>query len=53
MDLSLEWRVTGSLSLVASAETLFNLDVPTAVTGDGVRGFRPPRQFRIGLLLGR
>ena len=53
VDLGLQWRLSGSLSLVASAENLFDVDLPTAVTGDGVRSFGPPRRLRVGLVVGR
>ncbi len=53
VDVSLEWRVAGPLSVVAAAENLFDVKLTTAVTGDGVRSFGPPRRFRVGLVLGR
>jgi vitamin B12 transporter len=53
VDVSLEWRVAGPLSVVAAAENLFDVNLTTAVTGDGVRSFGPPRRFRVGLVLGR
>ena len=46
-------RVTRMLSLFVSAENLFDENLETAVTADGVRSFGPPQVFRAGLTLRR
>ena len=53
VDLRADVKVAGAVSVFASAENLFDQNIVTAVTGDGVRSFGPPQVFRAGLTIRR
>jgi outer membrane receptor protein involved in Fe transport len=53
VDARVDLRIHGPISAFVSGENLFDENVTTAVTGDGVRSFGPPRLFRVGLTLRR
>ena len=53
VDARVEWAVTPSLALWASADNLLDAEVEVSETGVGVAGFGPPRSVSLGLRLTR
>ncbi|NEX93449.1 TonB-dependent receptor, partial [Caulobacter sp. 17J65-9] len=51
VDAQLSWSLTDTASLYVAADNLFDADVETGETADGVESFGPPRALRLGLTL--
>jgi vitamin B12 transporter len=53
VNLRADWSVSRQVTLYAAAENLFDADIETAETGDGLESFDQPRTLRAGLVLRR
>ena len=51
LDAWASWRATDHTTLYIAADNLFDDDMATAVSGDGVIGYGAPRTVRVGLRL--
>ena len=53
VSLRADWSVSSAVTLYAAADNLFDADIETAQTGDGIESFDAPRTLRAGLVLRR
>ena len=53
VDLRADWSVSRAVTLYAAAENLFDAEIETAQTGDGLESYDQPQTFRVGLILRR
>ncbi|HEY9233975.1 MAG TPA: TonB-dependent receptor, partial [Phenylobacterium sp.] len=53
VNLRADWTVSRNVTLYAAAENLFDAEIETAETGDGLESFDQPRTVRAGLILRR
>jgi outer membrane receptor protein involved in Fe transport len=49
VDMRVDYQVGAGVSVYAAADNLFNVDLQTGQTADGIYSYGPPQAFRIGL----
>jgi outer membrane receptor protein involved in Fe transport len=52
-DTRVDWRVAGPLAVYAAIDNMFDANIETARTGDGVRSYAQPMTFRAGFTVRR
>ena len=53
VNLRADWSVSRAVTLYAAADNLFDAEIETAQTGDGLESYDQPRTLRVGLVLRR
>ena len=49
VDMRVDYQLGAGVSVYAAADNLFNIDVQTGQTADGIYSYGPPQAFRLGL----
>ncbi len=49
VDMRVDYQLGAGVSVYAAADNLFNVDVQTGQTADGIFSYGPPQAFRLGL----
>ena len=49
VDMRVDYQLGSGVSVYAAADNLFNVDVQTGQTADGIYSYGPPQAFRLGL----